>query len=273
MWTDRQMNRREDPRSHRLEDSEALVWRTLPGPPAEPSILCKVRSIAFDIYWALWTGLFALVIPVLVLFSAQAPAVRRLSRAWARGTLLGLSAIVGLTYRERGRSNIPPEPCLIVANHQSTWETIALLLLIPDVAIVAKKELLQIPVFRWYLRHSLMITIDRETGASALRKMADQGKAALAGGRSVLIFPEGTRKLTNERVEFKRGVEFLYAILNAKVLPVAVNSGRFWGVGQRYKRPGTINLSYLPVIAPGEPGTLFTLKAQALLEAEKRILA
>jgi 1-acyl-sn-glycerol-3-phosphate acyltransferase len=273
MWTDRQMNRREDPRSRSVEESQALDWRSLQAPLPAPGVFCKLRSLVFDLYWALWTGLFALLIPFLVVFSAKAPAVRRLSRVWARGTLFGLRTIVGLSFRERGRHNIPDEPCLVVANHQSTWETIALLVLIPDVAIVAKKELLKIPVFRWYLHHSQMIPIDRETGASALRKMAEQGRAALANGRSVLIFPEGTRKSTSDRVEFKRGVEFLYAILNARALPVAVNSGRFWGVEQRYKRPGTINVSYLPPISPGEPGTLFTLKAQALLEAEKRVLA
>lgn len=272
MWTDRQMNRRGNPRPTSLEDYEALDWRNMPEPAKEVGPMRKIRSMAFDVYWVLWTGLFALLIPFLVVFSAPAPSVRRWSCLWVRGTLFGLRTIVGLTFRERGRHNIPSEPCLIVANHQSTWETIALLILFPDVAVIAKQELLKIPVFRWYLRHSLMITIDRETGPSALRKMVDQSRAALASGRSVLIFPEGTRKPMNERVEFKRGVELLYAILNTKALPVAVNSGRYWGVGQRYKRPGTISISYLPVIPPGQPGTLFTLKAQALLEAEKRVL-
>jgi 1-acyl-sn-glycerol-3-phosphate acyltransferase len=231
-----------------------------------------LRSKLFDVYWAAWTVLFALAIPFLYLCGLKGSQVRRLTRIWVRGTLLGLRATVGLTHQERGRNNIPPEPCLIVANHQSTWETIAFILLFPDVCVVAKQELLSIPVFRWYLRHSPMIIIDRETGAAAIRKMAEQSREALAAGRSVLIFPEGTRRRFEEPVEFRRGVEFLYSMLQVKVLPVALNSGRYWGAGKPYKRAGVITVSYLPPILPGQTGTVFTLTVQALLESEKQTL-
>lgn len=178
--------------------------------------------------------------------------------------------LVGLTYAERGQHNIPDRPCLIIANHQSTWETLAFLTLFPDVAIVAKQELLTIPVFSWFLRKSPMILIDRESGSKAVRKMVEESQAALAQGRSVLIFPEGTRKAVSEPIEFKRGVEFLYAKLDTPVLPVALNSGHFWGPGRAYKRAGTISVSYLDPIAPGLAGHEFTRKAEQLLEAERR---
>jgi 1-acyl-sn-glycerol-3-phosphate acyltransferase len=233
----------------------------------------KLRSGIFDVFWVIWTVLFALAIPFVYLFGLKGDRVRWLARLWVRGTLLGLGAIVGLRYRERGRSNVPHTPCLIVANHQSIWETIAFIVLFPNVCVVAKQELLRIPIFRWYLRHSSMIIIDRETGAKAIRKMAEQSRAALARGRSVLIFPEGTRRRFEEPVEFKRGVEFLYSMLDVPVLPVALNSGRFWGIRQPYKRSGVITVSYLSPIMPGQSGTLFTLTVQALLEAEKRSLA
>src|SRR4051794_4027459 len=106
-------------------------------------------------------------------------AVRRTARAWARGTLRLLGWCVGLTYVEEGQENIPTEPCLIVANHQSTWETFAFLALVPDVAIVAKQELLGIPVFGWFLRNAPMILIDRESGTKAVRKMVDESRTAL----------------------------------------------------------------------------------------------
>lgn len=191
------------------------------------------------------------------------------SRLWARGVLIGLNWIVGLTYTERGRHNIPGEPCLIVANHQSTWETLAFLILFPDVAIVAKQELLTIPVFSWFLRKSPMILIDRDSGSKAVRKMIDESRSAIAQGRSVLIFPEGTRKSVSEPIAFKRGVELLYAKLDRPVLPVALNSGHFWGPGQRVKRGGTIAVTYLAPIPPGLSGNQFTCKAEELLEAEK----
>ena len=183
--------------------------------------------------------------------------------------LIGLNGIVGLTYAERGRHNIPGEPCLIVANHQSTWETLAFLILFPDVAIVAKKELLRIPVFSWFLRKSPMILIDRDSGSKAVRKMVDESRAAIAQGRSVLIFPEGTRKSVSEPIAFKRGVELLYTKLDRPVLPVALNSGHFWGPGQRFKRGGTVAVTYLAPIPSGLSGSQFTRKAEELLEAQR----
>ncbi len=186
------------------------------------------------------------------------------------GTLRLLGWCVGLTYVEEGQENIPAEPCLIIANHQSTWETLAFLALFPDVAIVAKQELLTIPVFAWFLRNSPMILIDRDSGTKAMRKMVDESRAALAGGRSVLIFPEGTRQSVSAKIEFKRGIEILYAKLDRKVLPVAVNSGHFWAPDQAYKRSGIITVDYLGAIEPGLGGAEFTRRSQAVLERARR---
>jgi 1-acyl-sn-glycerol-3-phosphate acyltransferase len=230
----------------------------------------RIRSKLFDIFLALWTALFTPALALLWLCGSPERGVRSASRLWARGILVGLNWLVGLTYVERGHHNIPDEPCLIIANHQSTWETLAFLVLFPDVAIVAKQELLTIPVFSWFLRNSPMILIDRESGPKAVRKMVEESRAALAQGRSVLIFPEGTRKPASEPVAFKRGVELLYSKLDRVVLPVALNSGHFWGPDRPFKRSGTIAVSYLDPIRPGLPGNEFTRRAEQLLEAERR---
>jgi len=230
----------------------------------------RIRSILFDLLLAVWTGLFVPALAILWLFGSPEGGVRLASRLWARGVLMGLKLSVGLTYRERGRHNIPDGPCLIIANHQSTWETLAFLVLFPDVAIVAKQELLTVPVFSWFLRNSPMILIDRESGAKAIRKMVEESEAALAEGRSVLIFPEGTRKPTTAPIEFKRGVELLYAKLGRPVLPVALNSGHFWGPDRSCKRAGTISVSYLDPIPPGLGAREFTRRAVQLLEAERK---
>jgi 1-acyl-sn-glycerol-3-phosphate acyltransferase len=100
--------------------------------------------------------------------------------------------------------------------------------------------------------------------------MVEESQAALAQGRSVLIFPEGTRKSVSEPVAFKRGVELLYAKLGRPVLPVALNSGHFWGPGQPYKRAGTISVCYLDPIPAGLAAREFTHKAEQLLETERR---
>ena len=213
--------------------------------------LQRARSRLFDAALILWTALFAPAVLALWLCGSPERAIRKTARLWSRGVLGLLRHCVGLTYVERGHENIPPAPCLIVANHQSTWETLAFLALVPDVAIVAKRELLAIPIFAWFLRKSPMILIDRESGSQALRTMIDEGRAALESGRSVLIFPEGTRRSVSAPIEFKRGVELLYAKLGRAVLPVALDSGRFWEPGAPYKRAGTITVSYLAPIEPG----------------------
>jgi 1-acyl-sn-glycerol-3-phosphate acyltransferase len=231
------------------------------------SDLQRIRSSAFTGLWAVWTALFLPVLLAIRLAGTPEPWVRAASRWWARGVLLGLKGVVGLSHVERGRENIPSEPSLIVANHQSTWETIAFLLLFRDVAIVTKHELLDVPIFGWFLRRSPMILIDRESGSKAIRKMAEEGAAALAKGRSVLIFPEGTRSAPSARVEFKRGVELLYAKLGCAVLPVAVDSGRYWASGNN-KRSGRITVSYLAAIPPKMPPQAAMKQAEQAIQAE-----
>lgn len=234
------------------------------------SFVERFRSKLFDVVLVLWTALFAPAALALALLGRPPMAVRRTARAWARGTLRILNWSVGLTYVERGRDNIPEEPCLIVANHQSTWETIAFLALIPNVAIVAKEELLRIPVFGWFLRNAPMIIIDRDSGTKALRTMIEGSRTALECGRPVLIFPEGTRRSVSAKIEFKRGVEILYAKLGCKVLPVSLNSGHFWGPDRANKRPGTISVDYLNTIEPGLGKFEFTCHLMLLLEGSRR---
>jgi 1-acyl-sn-glycerol-3-phosphate acyltransferase len=230
----------------------------------------RIRSKLFDVALVLWTALFAPAAVALALCGTPERAVRRTARAWARGTLRLLGWCVGLTYVEEGQENIPTEPCLIIADHQSTWETFAFLALMPDVAIVAKQELLGIPVFGWFLRNAPMILIDRESGTKAVRKMVDESRTALAGGRSVLIFPEGTRRSASAKIEFKRGIEILYTRLGCRVLPVSVNSGHFWAPDRPYKRSGTIWVNYLGTIEPGLGAAEFTRQSQAVLDRARR---
>jgi 1-acyl-sn-glycerol-3-phosphate acyltransferase len=237
---------------------------------ARHSALQLVRSRVFDVSMVLWTAAFAPVALVLALCGTPERAVRKAARTWAKGTLRLLGWCVGLDYVELGRENIPSEPCLIIANHQSTWETLAFLALLPDVAIVAKRELLTLPVFAWFLRNSPMIVIDRENGSAAMRAMIDGSRAAMADGRSVLIFPEGTRQSVSVPIAFKRGIEILYTKLECKVLPIALNSGHFWAPDQAHKRSGTITVSYLGAIEPGLTGAEFTRMSQRVLQRAKR---
>jgi 1-acyl-sn-glycerol-3-phosphate acyltransferase len=227
----------------------------------------SIRSRGFDALLIAWTAMFLPALVLLLVLGRPTRPIRATSRVWARGILFLLKWTVGLTHVEWGRQNIPDGPCLIVANHQSEWETIAFLILVPNVAIVAKRELLAVPVMGWFLRHSPMIVIDRERGGSAIRHMLSEARKALAEGRPVLLFPEGSRKSVASDIEFKRGIELLYVQLGVRVVPVALDSGRFWGADLPFKRRGAITVSFLPSIEPGLSGAEFVQRAQSALRA------
>ncbi|WAC29214.1 lysophospholipid acyltransferase family protein [Ancylobacter sp. SL191] len=211
--------------------------------------MSRLRSAIFLVLLVLWTALLAPTIPY-YRWRGEPARTRGFSRFWAKG-VLAILRLVGVAYRTQGEANRPATPALYVANHQSTFETIAIAVLVPDVAIVLKEELYRIPVFGWFLRHSPMIAIDRAGGGSAMKKMFREGREAAAQGRSLLIFPEGTRQKVDARGEFQRGVVLLYKALGLPVVPMVHNAGLFWLARSFQIRPGTITVSFLPPIPPG----------------------
>ena len=236
------------------------------GPPRRPASV--LRSSLFIAGMALWTAILGAAIFPLALAGSPPAQVRKVTRLWARGVLALLRQTVGVDHVVRGREHMPGSPCLIVCNHQSAWETIAALLIFPDVAIVAKRELLRIPVIGWYLKHSPMIIIDRASGLQSIRGMALEGLRALREERSILIFPEGTRVGPATPIRFTRGVEHLVRALRVPVLPVVHDAGRFWT--RSGKIPGTIEVNILPPLGSELPAADVAGKAARLMNAERR---
>lgn len=239
-------------------------------PTAEDMPLtAQLRSRLFDALFAIWTALFALGIPVFWALGTPQRPIRAATRLWVRGALVLLKHVVGLTHVIERPADLPEGPFLIVSNHQSPWETLAFLVVFPEVAIVAKQELLRIPVVSWYLVRSPMIVIDREEGSAALKVMLKQGRAATEAGRGVLIFPEGSRMAPDAPLTFRRGVEMLYTRLNVPILTVAVNSGRFWSEGLSCKRAGRITVSVLPPAPPGQPSAAVVGQLRGAMQVER----
>jgi len=230
-------------------------------------VMQTIRSNIFAGLWTLWTAVFGVVLIGVIALGSQPKMVRSCTRLWARGVIFLLKWIVGITHQIDGLENLPSESCLIVSNHQSAWETITYLLFFPEVAIITKIELLKIPIFGAFLKRSPMIPIDRDAGTKALRQMVEEGQQALEHGRSILIFPEGTRQAPGTIIEFKRGVELLYSKLNAPLLPVAMNSGLFWFPGNQTKRAGVIRVSIMPAIPAGQK------PQEAIKAAEQQVQA
>jgi 1-acyl-sn-glycerol-3-phosphate acyltransferase len=172
------------------------------------------------------------------------------SRTWSRAIFLGLKLIAGLDYEIRGQ--VPNAPVLVASKHMSTWDTMGLYLTIWDPAAVLKRELLRIPFYGWYIAKAGVIPIDRGGHAAALRGMAAAAKRAIADGRPILIFPEGTRKAPDALPDYKPGVAGLYGLLGVPCIPVALNSGLFWtGPMGLIKRPGRIVVEFLEPIPAG----------------------
>ena len=229
----------------------------------------KLRSIIFDAAVVILTVVVALTMPFLWLFNASSATVRAVSQVWAGGIVFLMKYVVGLDYRERGRENVPDGPCIIACNHQSLWETAALCVIFPDASIVAKKELRKLPLVGWFLERYPMILVDRSAGRQALRQMNDEARRAIADGRKVLIFPQGTRQAVDEPMTFQpAGIAALYTNLDVPVLPVAHNSGLFWGKKTLMIHSGTITLSYLPPIPPGLDRKAFQAQVEQVIAEE-----
>jgi 1-acyl-sn-glycerol-3-phosphate acyltransferase len=136
---------------------------------------------------------------------------------------------------------IPPAPHLIAVKHQSMFETTEMVRLTQLPVIVLKRELTQIPFVGWLMRRYGVIAVERSAGAKALRSLVEQGKQAVASGRPVMIYPEGTRVRPGETPELRSGFAALYRALGLPVVPVALDSGRLWGRGL-LKRSGTVTI-------------------------------
>jgi len=230
-----------------------------------------LRSLAFHLaLFALTIGVGVFCLPV---FLYPRRHVIALGRWWSRTMVAMLVAIVGLRYEVRRPVAAPPRPAIYAFKHQSAWETLVMPLLLHDPAIVLKSNLLLIPIFGWFLFRHGMIPIDRRGRARALRGMLAAARRAAALGRPIVIFPEGTRTRPGERRPYHRGVVALYRGLGLPVVPVALNSGRFWAKRSFLRRPGTITVAFLPPIPPGLESDEFLRLLEDRIETEAAALA
>ncbi len=225
-----------------------------------------LRSTVFFLWFALVSVVLNIgCLPALLLPPSLA---RAGSRWWCVLTLWGLKHFANLDYEVRGQ--IPPPGALVAAKHMSMWDTIALFHLLDAPAVILKRELFAVPFYGWYTKKTGMIGIDRKGGASALRKMAAASRAAIAEGRSLLIFPEGTRKKPGAAPDYKPGVAALYGQLEKPCVPVALNSGCYWT--GFIKHPGTIVIQVLEPIAPGLKSRDFMAELQGRIETATQAL-
>lgn len=178
---------------------------------------------------------------------------RLVIQTWCRCATWLAKVVAGIHYEVRGLENIPQQPCVILAKHQSTWETFFLSALFEPLSQVVKRELLYVPFFGWAMAMLKPIAIDRSNPKAALKQLAKQGDERIKQGAWVLIFPEGTRIPPGQIGKFSRGGAALAVNAGLPVLPIAHNAGEFWPKQGWAKYPGTIQVVIGPVMhAEGE---------------------
>ncbi|NIA68420.1 1-acyl-sn-glycerol-3-phosphate acyltransferase [Pelagibius litoralis] len=230
-----------------------------------------LRSLLFNLFFYVWTSLILVV--GLPLMLGPRSWLYHLGRFWVGGIMAALRILCGLRYEVRGLENLPDGPVLIAAKHQSAWDTLIFSLLLWDHSFVLKQELTWIPVFGLYLLRAGLVPVDRKGGSRALRKMVAKAKHAVSQGRPIVIFPEGTRVAPGQKRPYHPGVAALYSQLGIGVVPVALNSGLFWGRHRFAKKAGTIVLEFLPQIEPGLHRKEFLRRLETAIEERSRALA
>jgi len=184
-----------------------------------------------------------------------------------------IKVICGVRMEVRGAEKLPQVACLVVAKHQSAWDTFALIPIFRDPAIVLKEELKWIPFYGWFCIKFEHILVQRGRAAAALKKMLADARDRAAQGREVFIFPEGTRRPPGADPDYKPGYVALYEGLGLACYPLALNSGLYWPRRTLNRYPGTIVVEVLDAIPPGLPRAEFRSRLENIIEmATDRLL-
>ena len=208
------------------------------------------RSLVFSIWLYVVTAVVSLWVAV---FARSRRAVVEGAQIWAGLMLAGLHRFCGIDYVVTGRENLPAGAALIAPMHQSAFDTMVWLLLVPECVYVLKRELTRLPLFGPLLLRGGMIPVDRTAGAAAMRDLIRRAAAAASAGRQILIFPEGTRVAPGVRTKLHPGVAALAARTGLPIIPGATESGHYWGRRAFRKVPGTIQIAILPPLPAGLP--------------------
>ena len=227
--------------------------------------MASLRSLIYAAIFYPLTVVWVLVGVVAAAFGSAA--ARAVAHSWTRMHHLLAQAIVGIGTRVEGQ--LPAGPVLIAVKHQSMYETLEIVRIADTPTIVIKRELLRIPLFGWLVRRYGAISVDRAAGAKALRAMMEQGKAAIAAGRPIIIYPEGTRVKVGETPPLRSGFAGLYRALGLPVVPVAVDSGRVWGKNLP-RRTGTVRFLIGETIPAGLKRDEIEARVHAAINALER---
>jgi 1-acyl-sn-glycerol-3-phosphate acyltransferase len=210
--------------------------------------LVLLRSVVFLLIQAALTIVWSVV--SLLTFPFKPITRYRIITIWSRIVVWLAKVICGIRYEVRGLENLPRRASIVLAKHQSAWETIAFEVFLPPQVWVLRRSLLRVPFFGWGLAMMSPIAIDRSAGMQALKQTLAQGRDRLAQGFWIIIFPEGTRIPPGQRGRYQVGGAWLAVRTGAPVVPIAHNAGHLWRKNAFLKLPGMITVSIGEPIDP-----------------------
>ena len=235
------------------------------------SLASAARSCLFALSLVFVTPPYALL--ALATFPLPRLLRYRIISGWSRLVILLARSILGIRWRIEGSEHLPARPAVILAKHQSAWETMAFQLIFPPQVHVLKRELLWIPFFGWGLALMSPIAIDRSRGTAAMRSIARLGRERLEQGFWVIVFPEGTRVAPGSRRKYQAGGAWLAAHAGAPVVPVAHNAGKAWPRNSFLKYPGEVTVRIGPPIeSAGRDPEAITAQAETWIETQQKTL-
>ncbi|MCW5720905.1 MAG: 1-acyl-sn-glycerol-3-phosphate acyltransferase [Devosia sp.] len=229
------------------------------------------QTLRTALFYAIFLGQTAILAIIIGLVGLVAGGTRftwALARYWCWSNVQFLRLITGLDTSVEGMGNIPAGGCIIAAKHQSDWDVFAIFPHTGRPAYIVKRELMRIPFFGWAARSLDCIEIDRGRGAQAIPEMMRQARSALDRGCRIVIFPEGTRKAPLAPPDYRQGIVRMYLELNVPVVPVALNSGLFWGRNSPVIWPGLARARILPPIEPGLTADVFLQRLRDTIETQ-----
>lgn len=228
-----------------------------------------LRSIIFYIGYVVLVLFVAVILSPIALclpYKKRFPVLNLYNHAMMKWLFIAC----GIRIKVEGQHHLPREACVLLANHQSEWETLFLQILKPPVCTVLKQELLNIPVFGWSLRLIRPIALDRTSPARALKQVIKGGTEKLQEGLSMLIFPEGTRLAPGARKTFAKSGALIACRAHKPVVPIAHNAGHCWPNNSWIKRPGCITIVVgAPIQTEGRDAVEVTAEAEAWINAER----
>lgn len=225
--------------------------------------MTRLRNLAFAAIF--YGGSVPIVLGSVVAAAFGWRAMVAYTHFWTRFHGWTTRALLGIDRRIEG-DPFPAGPVLYAAKHQAMYETLELGRMLHNPAIVMKQELTDIPVWGWAAKRYGVIVVDREASAGALRRMLREAKVQLEAGRSILIFPEGTRVPPGEEPPLRAGFAGLYQMLKLPVVPIAIDSGRLWPRSGD-KRAGVVTFRFGEVIPPGLPRAEAEARVHAAINA------